>query len=800
MKSVAPLNVRCSASSKKDKVRPSAGTLRAEQGPADNLGRIYGLNRFQAAALISLSCALPVACAATPTVSSVNCQTWSITGALSDPCTITLSAAAPSAGLKVTLSSNNKAVTVPASVTVPANSTSMWFTATAAAVTTTQSAVVTASANGSSATTYLQLNGKAAATMTTSATSLAFGSAQVNSTLSQAVTLTSSGGAPLTISSAYVSGTGFKLGTVTLPATLNPGSSLTIPVKFAPTTAGSASGELSITSNSSTGSTTVISLSGTATAASVSVAISPTSVSLAGGGTQQFTSTVTGTSNTAVTWTLSGSGCSGSACGTISSTGLYTAPASVPSSLTVYPLATSTADTTKSAAATVTLTATTIATGKTYYLAPSSLGGSDSNNGLSASSPWLSPNHSLNCGDVILATPSTAYNSANFSQWGNVTCSAGNNVAWLACSTFDGCKITSGSGMVVDNSFWGVRGWEVTSTATYAPCFGAAPSYSKPTEIHHIIFANNVANGCNSGGIISYNDGTASVDYLTIIGNVVYSGAQGSVQCYSGISVYEPIQSDSAAGTHIYVAGNVSYGNLEPATCAGGTAPGADGIIFDTFDGSQAGFKTPYSAGAVAENNILLGSNGNGIAVQNNSAGSAHSPITLRYNTSWGNNAGSSTQTALCSEILINVGDSIDEYGNIAATNRATGCGSTTVTAFNVFDGSTSDTVAANVAYTANGTNTTTWGSGSFSFGSNVTGQNPNFPNAAEPGAPNCSGAANAVACMAQVVANFTPTNSAVVGYGYTKPNSTPKYDALFPQWLCSANIPSGLITMGCQN
>jgi hypothetical protein len=44
----------------------------------------------------------------------------------------------------------------------------------------------------------------------------------------------------------------------------------------------------------------------------------------------QFAATVTGTSNVAVTWAVSGAGCSGGACATISEGGLYTAPASVP--------------------------------------------------------------------------------------------------------------------------------------------------------------------------------------------------------------------------------------------------------------------------------------------------------------------------------------------------------------------------------------------------------------------------------------------------------------------------------------
>jgi hypothetical protein len=47
--------------------------------------------------------------------------------------------------------------------------------------------------------------------------------------------------------------------------------------------------------------------------------------------TVQFKATVTGTSDQAVTWSISGTGCTGNACGTINSSGLYTAPTSAPS-------------------------------------------------------------------------------------------------------------------------------------------------------------------------------------------------------------------------------------------------------------------------------------------------------------------------------------------------------------------------------------------------------------------------------------------------------------------------------------
>ncbi len=88
----------------------------------------------------------------------------------------------------------------------------------------------------------------------------------------------------------------------------------------------------------------------------VAVTISPLNPSVQIGNTQQFSATVTGTSNTAVTWSVTGAGCAGPACGTISAGGLYTAPATAPAPNTVTVTATSVADNTKSASTTITIT------------------------------------------------------------------------------------------------------------------------------------------------------------------------------------------------------------------------------------------------------------------------------------------------------------------------------------------------------------------------------------------------------------------------------------------------------------
>ena len=92
-------------------------------------------------------------------------------------------------------------------------------------------------------------------------------------------------------------------------------------------------------------------------ATSVAISVSPTAAQVSISGQQQFTAKVTGTTNTAVKWTVSGTGCSGSSCGSISTSGLYTGPASIPASAKVTVTATSVASPTKFASATVTIVA-----------------------------------------------------------------------------------------------------------------------------------------------------------------------------------------------------------------------------------------------------------------------------------------------------------------------------------------------------------------------------------------------------------------------------------------------------------
>ena len=86
----------------------------------------------------------------------------------------------------------------------------------------------------------------------------------------------------------------------------------------------------------------------------VSVTVSPGTANVPAGGTQPFMANVQNTSNTAVTWEVNGTPGGTSSVGTISSSGLYTAPLFPPAGGTVTVSAVSQADETKSGSATVT--------------------------------------------------------------------------------------------------------------------------------------------------------------------------------------------------------------------------------------------------------------------------------------------------------------------------------------------------------------------------------------------------------------------------------------------------------------
>jgi hypothetical protein len=81
----------------------------------------------------------------------------------------------------------------------------------------------------------------------------------------QTVILASVGTTPVTVDSVAITGASFAIVGGSFPVTLNPTQTLKLQLMFYPNSAGAVTGQLAISSNSSTGGTTVVALTGTGT-------------------------------------------------------------------------------------------------------------------------------------------------------------------------------------------------------------------------------------------------------------------------------------------------------------------------------------------------------------------------------------------------------------------------------------------------------------------------------------------------------------------------------------------------------
>jgi Abnormal spindle-like microcephaly-assoc'd, ASPM-SPD-2-Hydin/Protein of unknown function (DUF1573) len=141
--------------------------------------------------------------------------------------------------------------------------------------------------------------------------SLNFGNVSTGGNATQNVTLSNTGTAAVQISSITASGAGFSVNGITTPFTLNAAATATLNVIFAPTTGGSATGSVTVTSNA-TNSALTVSLTGTG--AQPGLSITPASAnfgSIAVGATNSQTIKLTNTGTGVLTITqanVTGSG------------------------------------------------------------------------------------------------------------------------------------------------------------------------------------------------------------------------------------------------------------------------------------------------------------------------------------------------------------------------------------------------------------------------------------------------------------------------------------------------------------
>jgi hypothetical protein len=353
----------------------------------------------------------------------------------------------------------------------------------------------------------------------------------------------------------------------------------------------------------------------TITLPQVEVTISPSSVAVAPGANQQFSAAVANAANTAVTWSVNGVIGGSAAAGTITPSGLYTAPTTPPSPAIVIVNAVS--QQTPAAAAN---TLVTIGTSATYYVSTS---GSDSNNG-SLGAPWRTIQHAANtatAGNTVWIMGGVYNELVTFPNSGSA---AGGYISFQSypgqTAIVDGTGLSVPTGQyglltIVNQSYLAIAGLEIrnytSGTIKLVPIgiyITGADSYVQVlgNRIHDIVTTAKTCNANALGMAVYGNAAPASINNLTISGNEIFHlttgcseslSLNGNVQYWSvtnnlihdnnniGIDAigFETVSPNSAydQARDGEISGNVVYNITSYYNPAYGASYGANGIYVD---------------------------------------------------------------------------------------------------------------------------------------------------------------------------------------------------------------------------
>jgi len=289
---------------------------------------------------------------------SLACTPTTLAPGATSICSITTTQPAPSGARAFSLSSSSTSLTVPASVTVSAGSSLASFSATAGTVASNQTITVTATSDA-----YTNKTSSATITATVGpppiSVSVAPSATSVHVTQTAPFTATVQNDSQNKGVLWGLSGNGCTGNTCGTLTNITPLSVTFTAPASAPNPPSVLLSATSIADGTKSASATIAI---TTPPPPISVSIIPSSASVQSLTSKTFTASLQNdTLNKGVAWNLSGSGCSGSSCGTLtvssSTSVIYNAPAAAPAPDTVVLTATSVADATKSSAATITVTA-----------------------------------------------------------------------------------------------------------------------------------------------------------------------------------------------------------------------------------------------------------------------------------------------------------------------------------------------------------------------------------------------------------------------------------------------------------
>ncbi|MGB8522184.1 MAG: choice-of-anchor D domain-containing protein, partial [Candidatus Acidiferrales bacterium] len=524
------------------------------------------------------------------------------------------------------------------------------------------SATVTVTSNASNPTLTIALSGTGTqGHLSANPANVNFGNVLVGGSGSVSITLTNSGTASVTISAASASGTGFTISGLAVPQTINPNSSTSLTVKFAPTLAGNASGNISITDNAP-GSPLSIALSGSATATQPQLTISPSSVSfgnvnVGSSGTQNITLTNAGTA----ALTISAASASGAG---FSISGL-TVPVTINPGLNTTLTANFAPAVVGSASGSISITSTAPGSPATIALSgsgvqaqlsanPASISFGNVNVGSNGSQTITLTNSGTASVTISAATASgTGFGMSGITA--PLTINAGQNTTLSATFAPTSAGSASGSISITSNAPGSPLAIPLSGTGTQAQL---APTPSS------VSFGSVVTGSTNSQTISLKNSGTASI-------TISQANVTGTGFTISGLSI--PATIAAGASTTFSAAFTPSTtGSVSGSVSLVSNGPSSPLAIPLTGTGTQG--QLSGNPSSVNFGNIVVGSNGSQTITLTNSGTAS---VTISAATASGTGF---SMSGITTPLTINAGQNTTLSATFAPTSAGSASGSISIT------------------------------------------------------------------------------------------------------------------------
>ncbi len=315
------------------------------------------------------------------------------------------------------------------------------------------------------------------------------------------------------------------------------------------------------------------------------------------------------------------------------------------------------------------------AAGTTYYVSGS---GNDRNSGLSASSPFRTPQRAANLtrpGDTVLLMNGVYTNSNPAGTVLAITRSGSSN-AWITYKAYPGhspkIQFNGWHGVWIKDgaAYIEVNGLEIEgNNRNISLSYALSQKYntSNPrtsgncitvdgrgkARPHHVRILNSKIHDCGGGGVTAI-----ETDYLTVDGNEVYNNAWYSPFGSSGISLLKNWNYDGNQGYRIFIRNNKVYRNrMYVPWIVNGKYQDGNGIICDRLRNDEAGSRLgPYRGRTLIANNVVYENGGGGIHAFKSDK------IDVIHNTSYLNNQ---TAGIPYGQISMNVTNDVKVLNNI---------------------------------------------------------------------------------------------------------------------------------------